>query len=808
MGLGVLASLQSWRSRLGRLAAGVGLAGELAPVPEGTLVTRPFRLVVALWALWGIYAYFKLYHGDLPKNWLGIYVAILGVLYLVWRVSREERVQRRLLLCLDDSDCGLQIADCGLKSPIRNPQSAIRNRTWFIGGLALLAANLALLECRHSYTFTHDDNLSQFLPVILQSCRGLFDDGAFPTFNPHQFAGMPTASLGTYSLTYPPTYASFAFARWVLGNENATIEVFAIGHLLAGYCAMFWAGRTIGMRPALAAAGSLCFVLCGFFLIGGRSWYYMLPLAAGFPLVAVSIWHLATRPIGWRWVVWTGILLGVLFHAGNAQMWIYAVTFIGLAGIYVVYWGRRSWQLFVPIACAVGLGLAIAMPLFLPQFLETSGLNRFAGGEPIVSGLFGLLLPWPFSFAERPGMAETSNIRFTTQFYYAGTIFTAAAAFGLFSCAAHRWPRRVALGNVFLMLGLIAFVYALGRPGMAWGLTGELPVFKQFRHPMKYLLFVHLFCILGGGLILERLLRRFPRPRLELVLAGACAVLMSYHTFLALPAFFSWGIRPYPEAPKWLADLAANKAYRIYPVAPRRSTAANYELSQMNHLPTVYGTLCLTGYDPLIEENPQHLAVRERLIADPLRSLRAYGVKYLVIYPTQDLPPMPPGHSYFRWYFWEPPERSAYYAKNFARLVHWTAGASVYELDGVSPLAFTADDPSRGLRTDFDVAGVRVRLSDEHRGGPVIVNTIPARFMRAYVDGKRTAWQTDSWGRLMLDAPAGSKSVRLRYSPPWLAGTLLGLVLAAASCGGYSASRRRHGGEVVSGCEAIGGNAK
>jgi hypothetical protein len=472
-------------------------------------------------------------------------------------------------------------------------------------------------------------------------------------------------------------------------------------------------------------------------------------------------------------------------------MWIYAVSFLGLAGLYVVLFGGRPWRIMVPIACATGLGLAIASPLFLAQYLETAKLKRFAGGEPIVSGLFGLLVPWPLSFANRPGMAETSNIRFTTQFYYAGTVFTAASAIGFFACAVYRWPRRIVLANVLLAMGLIAFIWALGRPGMAWGLTGELPVFKQFRHPMKYLAFVHLFGILGGGLILERLLTRFPRPRLDLILAGACAVLMSYHTFLALPAFFSWGIRPYPAAPKWLADLADHPTSRIYPIAPRRSIAENYELSQMVQLPTVYGTLSLIGYDPLVDDNPQQQAVRQRLLDDPLAALRAYGVRHLVVYPTQELPPMPKEHSYFRWYFWEPPERAAYHAKELAgRLVHWTAGAAVYEIDGAAPLAFAEDEPHAGLRISFDVAGARIRLRDGHQGSPVIVNIVPPRFTSAYVDGKRVAWQTDEWGRLKLTPAAGSRSIRIRYSPPWLAGTLLGLVLAATSCGGYAAFRR------------------
>jgi hypothetical protein len=388
-------------------------------------------------------------------------------------------------------------------------------------------------------------------------------------------------------------------------------------------------------------------------------------------------------------------------------------------------------------------------------------------------------------------MAETSNLRFTTQFYYAGTVFTVASAVGLFSCACHRWPRRIAAANVLLAMALIAFVYALGRPGMAWGLTGELPVFKQFRHPMKYLAFVHLFGILGGGMILERLLRRYGRPRLDWLVAAACAALISYHTFLALPAFFTWGIQPYPAAPLWMSQVSADASARIYPIAPRRSTAKNYELSQMVHLPTVYGALSLTGYDPLVDENPQHQEVRRRIEAEPLAALRAYGVRYLIVYPTQDLPPMPRGHNYFRWYFWEPPERAAYQAVQQAgRLVHWTAGAALYEIDGAAPLAFAEDQPATALPIQFDAAGARVRLRDNHGGVPLVVNIIPPRFLRAYADGRRVKWQTDVWGRLTLRPPPDVKSVRLRYAPPWLAGSILGLLLAIGSCGGYAGLRR------------------
>lgn len=799
MGLGIRASLRSWQGGLASLARLVGVAHELEPVPDGQLAVRPFRLIVALWLLGGWYAVVKLYHGfgNLPANWPGLYVALLGLAYLVWRLGREKNIQRRILMCLDDAGVGERergrgrdVQTLSLPLPLA-PSPSLATLRWLAAGLALLLANLALLEWRHPYTFTQDDNLSQFLPVILHGCRGLFDDGIFPTWNAHQFGGMPTASLGIYALTYPPTYASYAVARWLLGNEYATLEVFGIAHLLAGYCTMVWAARTLGLRPALAAAAGLCFALCGFFLIGGRSWYYMLPLAAWLPLLAVSIWRLSSGRVGWRWMLGTGALLGIIFHAGNAQMWVYCVSFLGLAALYLIVYGGRPRHLLAPVAAAIGLGLGLALPLFVPQVLETQGLDRFAGGEPIVRGLFGLIAPWPLSFADRPGMVEGGNIRFMTQFYYAGTVFTIASAAGLFSCLVHRWPQRLAAGNVLLAMGLVAFLYALGRPAMVWGITGELPIFKQFRHPMKFLAFVHLFGILGGGMILERLLRRHWRPRWEWLLAGACAVLMSYHTLLARAAFFTWNIPPYPAAPDWLAKLADHPVSRIYPIAPRRSTAANYQLSQMVQLPSIYGTLSLTGYDPLMEENPQQREMRRRLESDPLAALRAYGVRYLVVYPPQDLPSRWAGHDHFRWYFWEPPERAAYQAvKQSHRLVHWTAGAAVYEIDGAAPLAFAKARPDKPLEVRFDAAGATVRLPKYARGESILVNVVPARFFRAYADGRRVPWQTDGWGRMSLAVPAGAKSVRIRYAPPWLAGSLAGLLMAIGSCAGYGGFRR------------------
>src|SRR5207249_3528487 len=97
-------------------------------------------------------------------------------------------------------------------------------------------AALTFLEWRDPFYFTECDNLTDCLPPILVGCRSIWQ-GVFPDYNPYLFLGSPLAGLGMYSLTYPPLYLAYALARHVLGQEYATLEVFAILHLLGGFFA-------------------------------------------------------------------------------------------------------------------------------------------------------------------------------------------------------------------------------------------------------------------------------------------------------------------------------------------------------------------------------------------------------------------------------------------------------------------------------------------------------------------------------------------------------------------------------------------
>ena len=94
------------------------------------------------------------------------------------------------------------------------------SKLWFWAGLAFVVAAFAMLELLDPYFFCQDDALSLELPVVLMTCRGIWQ-GLVPEYNPYIFLGSPTPSI---SGTYPPMFLAYGIARHVLGDEYATFE--------------------------------------------------------------------------------------------------------------------------------------------------------------------------------------------------------------------------------------------------------------------------------------------------------------------------------------------------------------------------------------------------------------------------------------------------------------------------------------------------------------------------------------------------------------------------------------------------------
>ena len=694
-----------------------------------------------------------------PDRFLVLFAGFCLCLPLLWKPSVGKRVAE-LLGCAEEL------------LPPPEPRFPL---AWPAFGFIFVAALLAFLEIRQPYYFTQDDNAVQFLPVILQACREAFR-GVFPNWNPYQLLGAPTASLGTYALTYPATYISYAVARFLLGNEFLTLEVFAVLHLLAGFVAVYWAARSFGVRPSLSMLVSVCAILSGFALIASRSWYYMSPVFVWVPLMMAGMGRLPGTRSGLRWIAGMGCVIGVFFHAGNVQMWSYAVIFLGIATALLLYGRVIDWRRALHVALAGLLGLALSAMLLLPQFMATRDALRTA---PMMMGsVEPHLLPFLFfgAWLRVPGWYWGG-----AEVVYSGTLFVVVSLLAVLTAIPFRWGRAAIVRNFWLICALIAVLCVLGRNGVLWPLQLHLPLLNKFRLPFKFLAFFNLFVGVGGAMILERLLRRSRRARLwEAALVVLTCGLMVVHCVLTSTSFYHYCVPPYPALGDKVESVLkqAGTDYRLAAIVPLRSPAADYWRGLPHNLASIYRLHDLDGYDPLVQLEPG--AHRRQLLIEGLsrQALPEYGVRFVLVHRVAHQPEFSddPGANWMENYLTMAPnvEKAAL---SSGRLVYEDQSLKILELPEARPLAFAEKSPQTPLPLQVDGSGASIAVSGLATGAPIVLNLQWRPEIQAYVNGHLVRTDQDAWGRITFRLPAAATAVRVRYAPPWGSGALAGLVL-------------------------------
>lgn len=486
------------------------------------------------------------------------------------------------------------------------------------------------------------------------------------------------------------------------------------------------------------------------------------------------------------------------------------------------------------------MGIALAMPLLLPQFYETSDLHRLAGDGIVLPYLGALFVPYPLASANYPGVPESPHFNHMGQLYYAGTIFSVAAAIGMASLLAHRWNRRLLAANVWLPLAWMALILSTGRIGGLWYLFGKIPPFTGFEHPFKFIPFAVLFMLLGGALLIDRALRHTRNAFWQVAICTAALGCMAYHIWLPLPSFCNYGFQPYPSPPAELQALRDDPlGGRILAIGPNRSLAPEYGQSLMHQWPTVWGFDALGGYDPLVSESPRFASVPRRLLAsagvlgmqidlggaemkltpqvleiekhDPIRSalnllsnppadeqemwghsprldaasqlsvLEAYGVHWVVVYSGPQLPKAVPGIDETLWKHSPNYDLLIAAIQECCPMVVNRPEVKVYELANPAPSAFVVDDPTHSLPIHSDGHGTTVDTRGLHSETSVVVNMLPARNLQAFADGRYLAGTTDAWGRMLFQLPKDAQRLQILYRPPWLTGATCGACLAACA---------------------------
>ena len=766
----------AWKSPADALSLSVPARWEVRTLGTGPAETR---------SILGPFAHVMNYPGDAVilgralrhsafLGFLGLWLLVL----VAYGLLRRRPVRR--------SSWGVLIAtrldEIGYGGAQRARATWTSRAAWWLGGLALLAACLSYLEAPARYHFTQDDNYRQFLPGMLYGCR-CASAGGFPDWNPYQLLGAPLAEVGTYALTYPPTYLSHVLAKHLLGNEYATLEVFCVLHVIGGYCAFLWFGHRLGLSPAVGSAAGLCFVLSGYALVAGAIWYYMTPTFLWAPLLGVSVLGIARGNAGWRWVVGTAAAIGLYFHAGNVQMWTYAMAFFGIALLWACLSGPHPRPRLVRAVAAVAGGLGLAAPLLVAQFLGVRGIDRAgAGGWDALDGLHAILAPFPLG--KTVSGADSRYGECFRQVYYAGSVFTLAWSSGL--VVAWVYPRRLGglLRSPLFTLGLVALLLCVGDPGVLWYAQAKLPILNKFSHPVKLLPFFHFFSLAAGAVVVHRLTSGSrSAAKWQALCFVVVAVLLLYHVVLVRTAAPSFTDRPYPAMPDALDRLLRRgpEPVRVIPVQSVRSLAVNFPLGLADNYGTVYGIDCFSGLDPLVSSRPEHQQVERRAAANLLDTLRRYGVTHLVLHATGDssrFSEFPGIYCYqkVKHLYRREPLRS--YCAN-RESSYEDREIRVFLLDETEPIAFSCDDRTRPLPVFRTASGLTVDAAGLPGGGRVVINYLWHRAIRVFADGHRIPAWADDFGRIATTVPPGTRTLTVRYQSPWLAGLALGATLTA-----------------------------
>jgi hypothetical protein len=436
----------------------------------------------------------------------------------------------------------------------------------------------ALRDLRQTF---YDDVMLGFFGPEKHGLARLLRAGMLPTWLDNQFGGEPFIANLQHGVFYP---GNLPF--WLLPTTTG-LEVVVALHLALAAVGM-WAYCRLGLRTSRwgAALAGLAFGL-GAVTLQHIILLNQLQVMAWMPLVLL-FGHLALERGGLRFVVLTGVTLGVQLLAGHPEYWVY--TLVALAG-YGLAWtlaaAPRAWPRRA-VAAALRLGGAVVLfaLLFAWQLLPTLLLQRH--GYRTAPG-FDEQYPLPKAVAFNALLPDYGNVLFGENVAFIGLVALGLAGLGVWA-----GPRRLGWVRAWmLLLALFGIVMALGNQSELYRLVaGAVDPVRQFRVPARYLLLLYLPMAAAAGLGADVLLYRDVgrlRRRVLQGLGGLAVVGVVLGTALLLGGYsgtqdsrqwwllaaaagaVAWAAASFPAVPRALPAvlLLAVTAVELQPARPR-----------------------------------------------------------------------------------------------------------------------------------------------------------------------------------------------------------------------------------------------
>lgn len=391
--------------------------------------------------------------------------------------------------------------------------------------------------------------------------------------------------------------------------------------------------------------------------------------------------------------------------------------------------------------------------------------------------------------------------------------------------------------HLFLTLGLIALILSFGKECLLWSILHSLPVFNKFIQPIKMMVFVNLFLIFAGAFYLSKFKLSLKITNILIIIV---TILLTFHLYNVDSALFRFEFNKLPNISIISDQIPDIKNYRIYSFAPSRSSKEYYPLSFSLNFPTYYGIQSIDSYDDrlevLLKEN-RHLYSKLHnpysILVFQSNLYECYELEYYLsllkeenehksfdkkFYSYADLLPITSNYSYLQlknllelniqnltknkyellyqygvkyfafmsfktydnWYkVWDKENYIIKKAKqdldnNFDTIYKYK-DIVYYELPTPLPLAYITST-KQTLPIEFNTQGAKVDVRNLKYFQNITINMIYHKYYKVFADSTELKIKIDNYNRIVVDVPANTTCITLKYKSPWRKGFLLMII--------------------------------
>lgn len=358
------------------------------------------------------------------------------------------------------------------------------------------------------------DSKNQFYPT-LRYLGAALAHGELPLWNPYHFGGHPSAA-DPQSLLFTPTMLLFGWLKPDPSMELFDLVVFA--HFLPGALAFLPIFRRRGWHWSGAVVAAIVFMLGG--SATARLQHTGMIFSYGFFPLAFWLLEEALDRRSYRYGVLFAVSAALMVIGRDQVAFLCALTLIGVAA-HRIWTARKPFaylrsRLGLLVTMALIGGALLAVPVILTmQFLATSTRPSFGFGvaamgslppESLATILFGNIfgsLRWTYDYwgPDWHSLSEGTWTDRATNYLFIGTI---PALFILWhGIAGGRLFAREF--RFFLVLGLLAILYALGRytPGFEM-VFDHLPGVNLYRRPADATFLINIALAFSSGYLVHR----------------------------------------------------------------------------------------------------------------------------------------------------------------------------------------------------------------------------------------------------------------------------------------------------------------